>query len=193
MAINQELAGFLKEGLERGLARSELEEILLETGWPPDQVQGALATYADVAFPIPVPRPKPYLSAREAFIYLVLFSALNMSAFSLGGLLFQLVDRAFPDPAMDPTFALEASREAIRRALAADPTRRLSEVRRWLTYLTLFVAASILVGDVATVVYNILSGEITTRFLLKVLIVGGIAGAVFGYLSGDLRNEEVAK
>ena len=79
------------------------------------------------------------------------------------------------------------------RALAADPTRRLSEVRRWLTYLTLFVAASILVGDVATVVYNILSGEITTRFLLKVLIVGGIAGAVFGYLSGDLRNEEVAK
>jgi hypothetical protein len=214
MAINQELAGFLKEGLERGLARSELEEILLETGWPPDQVQGALATYADVAFPIPVPRPKPYLSAREAFIYLVLFSALYMSAFSLGGLLFQLVDRAFPDPAMDPTFALEASREAIRwsisllivtfpvfvfvswkndRALAADPTRRLSEVRRWLTYLTLFVAASILVGDVATVVYNILSGEITTRFLLKVLIVGGIAGAVFGYLSGDLRNEEVAK
>ena len=44
MAINEELSAFLKEGLERGLPREELEGVLLETGWPPDEVRGALVT-----------------------------------------------------------------------------------------------------------------------------------------------------
>jgi hypothetical protein len=212
MAINQELSGFLKEGLDRGLPREQLEEILLKAGWPPDQVRVALGRFADVTFPIAVPRPKPYLFAREAFIYLVLFSTLYISAFNLGGLIFQFIDRAFPDPAVDPVLALEASREAIRwsisllvaafpvfafvswtneRAVRRDPIRRLSKVRRWLTYLTLFVAAGILIGDVTSIVYNLLGGEVTTRFLLKVLTVGAIAGSVFGYFRRDLRKEEV--
>ena len=214
MAINEELSAFLKQGLERGLPREDLEEILLETGWPPDQVRAGLGAFADVAFPVPVPRPKPYLSAREAFVYLVLFSTLYVSAFSLGNLLFALIDRAFPDPSVDPVFALQVTREVIRwsisllvvtfpvfavvswkndRSLQADPTRRLSEVRRWLTYLTLFVAAGILLGDVTSVVYNLLGGELTTRFALKVLTIGTIAGAVFAYLVADLRKEEVVQ
>lgn len=212
MAINEELSGFVRQGLERGLSRVELEEVLLETGWPPDQVRAALGAFADVAFAVPVPRPKPYLSAREAFIYLVLFSTLYVSAFSLGNLVFELINRAFPDPSVDPAFAAQVSREVIRwsisllvvtfpvfalvsrkndQALKADPTRRLSEVRRWLTYLTLFVAAGFLVGDVTGVVYNLLGGELTTRFGLKVLTVGAIAGGVFGYLVRDLRKDEV--
>jgi hypothetical protein len=191
MAI-KELTGFLKEGLERGLPREQLEEVLLEAGWAPDQVRGALGGFADVEFPIPVPRPKPYLFAREAFVYLVLFSTLYLSAFNLGSLLFQFINRAFPDPAVDPVYALEASREAIRwsisalvvafpvflfvswtndRAVRHDPSRRLSKVRRW----------------------NVLGGEMTTRFALKVLTVGAIAGSVFGYFHRDLRREEVVE
>ena len=200
MAVNAELSEFLKEGLKRGHSRTELEEVLLETGWPRDQVQSALDTYADVDFPVPVPRPKPYLSAREAFVYLVIFSTLYVSAFSLGNLLFQLIERALPDPSVDPARALQISRDVIRwslsllivtfpvfaivswrndRALRADPTLRLSEVRRGLTYLTLFVASAFLIGDVTAVVHGLLSGEITLRFLLKVAVVGGIAGGVF--------------
>jgi hypothetical protein len=213
MAINEELSAFLKAGLERGVARDELKDVLLETGWPPEQVRAALAGYADVAFPVPVPRPKPYLSAREAFTYLVLFSTLYVSAFSLGNLVFELIHRAFPDPAIDPAFALERSREAIRwaisllvvtfpafafvswrneRAVRADPTQRLSVVRRWLTYLTLFVAAGFLLGDATSVVYNLLAGELTTRFLLKVFTVAMIAGSVLVYLGRTVRDEEVA-
>ena len=214
MAINEEVTGFLKEGLERGLPREQLEEVLLDTGWPPDQVRGALRAFADVTFPIPVPRPKPYLSAREAFVYLVLFSTLYVSAFSLGSLLFELINRAFPDPSADPAVALEASREVIRwsiswlivtfpvfvlvswtndRAVRDDPSRRLSKVRRWLTYVTLFVGASILIGVATSIVYNLLGGEMTTRFVLKVLTVGTITGSVFGYFLRDLRKEEVAE
>ena len=213
MAINDELSGFLKEGLDRGLSREELEKVLLETGWPPDQVRSGLGAFADVSFPFPVPRPKPYLSAREAFVYLVLFTTLYVSAFSLGSLLFELIQRTFPDPSADPAFALAASRESIRwsislllvtfpvfvfvswtndRAVRSDPTRRLSQVRRWLTYMTLFVAAGMLIGDVTSVVYHLLGGEMTARFVLKVLTVGTIAGTVFAYLVRDLRKEEVA-
>ena len=212
MASNQQLTGFLKEGLDRGLPREQLEEVLLRAGWPTDQVRGALGRFADVEFPIPVQRPKPYLIAREAFVYLVLFSTLYVSAFNLGGLIFQFINRAFPDPAVDPALALQATREAIRwsisllvvafpvfvfvswtneRAVRRDQSRRLSKVRRWLTYLTLFVAASILIGDVTSIVYNLLGGEMTTRFVLKVVTVGVISGAVFGHFRRDLRKEEV--
>ena len=88
MAVKEELLGFVKEALGRGHARHELETVLQRAGWPADQVTKALGGFADVAFPIPVPRPKPYLSAREAFQYLVLFSTLYLSSWNLGSLLF---------------------------------------------------------------------------------------------------------
>jgi hypothetical protein len=62
--------------------------------------------------------------------------------------------------------------------------------RRWLTYLTLFLAATVLIGDVIVLVFNVLGGEITTRFVLKVLVVGFIAGTVFWYYLSDIRREE---
>ena len=63
----------------------------------------------------------------------------------------------------------------------------------WLTYLTLSLAAGIMIGDVTGIVYNLLGGEMTTRFGLKVVTVGAIAGSVFGYFRRDLHKEEVAE
>lgn len=213
MAGSEELSVFVRQALDRGLPRKELENVLREAGWPADQVRDALGAFADVEFPIPVPRPKPYLSAREAFIYLVLFSTLYASAISLGTLSFQLIDRVLPDPTADPAVTLAVTREAIRwsiawlvvafpifflvaranrRAVRQDPIRGLSKVRRWLTYLTLFVGAAILIGVLTTIVYNLLSGELTVRFALKVLTVALITGSVFGYFLSDIRKEEFA-
>ncbi len=76
------------------------------------------------------------------------------------------------------------------RDLARSPVKRLSAVRRWLTYLTLFIAASVLIGDMITLVYNMLGGELSIRFLLKVLVAAVIAGTIFGYYLHDLRREE---
>ena len=139
-----------------------------------------------------------------------MFTTLYVSAFSLGQLVFQFINQALPDPATD-AFAAESSRQAIRwsvsylivafpvfigvshligRDLTADPSKRASKVRRWLTYLTLFVAAAVLIGDVTTLVYNLLGGELTARFLLKVLTVGSIAGTAFWYYLSDLRTDE---
>lgn len=206
----QELERFVHDALSAGASKPQVEAALVAAGWPAAQVRASLGAWADVDFPTPVPRPRPYLSAREAFLYLVLFSTLYVSAWQLGSLLFALVEHALPDPAdaqyrlqwlgrsmrwaiasllvAFPVFAFVAHR--LGREIASNPAKRLSAVRRWLTYVTLFIAAVVLVGDVTTLVYNLLSGELSLRFVLKVLVVGAIAGTIFGYYLTDLRREE---
>ena len=76
------------------------------------------------------------------------------------------------------------------KALAKSPLMRLSPERRWLTYLTLAIAAGVLAGDSINLVYNVLSGEVTFRFLLKALTIGGISGTVYFYYLSDLRRDE---
>jgi hypothetical protein len=209
MNADDELVTFVREALLRGVPRAQVEQALATAGWRPEQVRRALGAYADVAFPVPVPRPRPYLSARDAFLYLVLFTALYISAFNLGAVLFKFIERAYPDPAMRAHDA--GFRQAVRWALAnlivafplfawlsvtmqkaieRDPTRRASRVRKWLTYLTLFLGAGVLIGDVIALVNGLLSGELTTRFVLKVLVVAAIAGTAFGYYLWDLRQDE---
>jgi membrane protein YqaA with SNARE-associated domain len=209
--MDENLSRFVREALGRGLAKDEIRRALLAARWPEDEVRGALDSFADVDFPLPVPRPRPYLSAREAFLYLVLFTLLYLSAWSFGALLFQFINRGLPDPAHPAvlgSFSASAVRWSIatlliafpgylflsRRSYAAarrDPEKRKSKVRKWLTYLTLFVAAGTLLGDLITLVYNLLEGELTARFLLKVLTIGAIAGSIFGYYLWDLRQDDL--
>ncbi len=208
MAISPELVGFVREGLERALPREQIADILTRAGWPADQVRRALAGFADVESPIPVPRPTVSTRPREAFLYVVMFTALFVSAFSLGAVLFRLIDLALPDPAglppqvtrellrlsvsalavASPLFALVA--RVVRRGIEAQPGSRASRIRLQLTYLTLFVASCVLVGAVTALVYSFLGGELTLRFVLKSLTVAAIAGGAFGYYLRDLREAE---
>ena len=213
MAVSEELDVFVRDALARGQSRAQIAEVLHKAGWTSEQTRAALAAYAELDFPVPVPRARPYLSAREAFMYLVLFGTLYTSAFSLGSLLFDLVNLRFPDPADSTNFygGPAATRESIRWAIAAlvvafpvfaytswltsrsirlDPTKRASKIRRWLTYWTLFVSSGVVLGDVTSLVYSLLAGEATFRFLLKVLVVALIAGTAFIYYLRDLQSEE---
>ncbi|MDE2408381.1 MAG: hypothetical protein KGL91_11035 [Xanthomonadaceae bacterium] len=209
-STSPELELFVREALLRGQSRDAIQQALVAAGWSGEQTRGVLEGYADVAFPVPVPRPRASLSAKEAFQYLVLFVTLYFSAYHLGSLLFDLVNQALPDPAVStyydfrgdsmrfsvaallitfPVFAWMSRRLAID--VARNPIKRLSPVRRWLTYLTLFIAASTLIGDMTSLVYNLLGGEATPRFLCKVGVVAMIAGGVFYFYMHDLRREEV--
>lgn len=202
---------FVREALVRGKSRNEIEAVLLEAGWTREKVSGALREFAEVGsdFPIPVPRPKPYLSAREAFLYLLLFTALFLVSFNFGSILFELIENRFPDPAVSPYF--NYSEETLRwnvaylvvsfplflfltfhlgKELRKDPGKRASKIRKWLTYLTLFVAAGFFVGDLVALIHHFLGGELTMRFFLKVLVVAAISGTVFGYYLHDLKQEE---
>jgi hypothetical protein len=208
--MNADLQLFVRDSLTRGLLRAAIRERLLEAGWRAEEVESALAGFAEVDFPVPVPRRKPSLSAREAFLYLVLFATLYITAFNLGLVLFAIVDRWLPD-AVQNTYSLRWATEALRngiaalviafpiflflstfigRAMARDPEKRGSAVRKWLTYLTLFAAALVLIGDLTFVLQRLLAGELVARILWKTLVVFAIAGTVFGHYLAELRNEE---
>jgi hypothetical protein len=176
----QDLELFVRDALLRGQTKDAIRKVLLEAGWTAEQAGTAVGAYSDVSFAVPVPR-----------------------------LVFDLINRAYPDPTERnmqqyladsmrwsiaflviafPVFIFLAN--YIGKDVARSPIRRLSPIRRWLTYLTLFVAAGALIGDLTTLAYSVLAGELTVRVTLKVLVVLVIAGAVFGYYLSDLRREE---
>jgi hypothetical protein len=78
------------------------------------------------------------------------------------------------------------------RAVAADPEKRNSGVRRWLTYLTLFNAACVLIGDFIAVLQGLFKGELTARYLGKAAVVAAIGGWLFTHYMAGLRRDEAA-
>jgi hypothetical protein len=207
----QELTSFVKEALAQKTSKDEIRKALLSAGWESEEVSSALNAFADVVFPVPVPKRRPYLSAREAFVYLVLFLCLYISAFSFGRLLFDFINRWLPDALQNYNYGNTYDLSSIRMSVASlivafpvyfwltslqaknirrHPEKKASKIRKWLTYLTLFVAAGVIIGDLITLIFNLLGGELTLRFMLKVLTVLLIAGLIFGYYLWDLRQEE---
>ena len=206
--MNNELRAFIKESLERGQGKDAIHGVLLQAGWQDGEVRNGLSAFADLDFPVAVPRPTPYVHAREAFFYLVSFIALYTSAVSFGVVVFGLIDQTFPDsfdygrryPSGGHATAIASVIIAfplylfLMRRLAsevsADPERRQSLVRRWLTYLTLVVAAGAIIGDLIAIVANLLLGDPTLSFFLKAATILVITGCIFGYYLRDMRQAE---
>lgn len=206
--MTNDIHSFVRESLSRKISRNDIRKALKEANWQDDEVESALGAYADVDFPVPVPRRRPYLSAREAFIYLVLFLCLYISAFSFGKLLFDFINHWVPDALQQYGYSdVSGVRMSVASLIVAfplylwltwlmlseirrDSEKKSSKIRKWLTYITLFVAAGVIIGDLITLLFNLLGGELTLRFLLKVLTVLLIAGLIFGYYLWDLRKEE---
>lgn len=211
--MNQDLAAFVKEALREGASHESVRTVLIQAGWEKIEVEAALSGFTEIPFAVPVPRPRPYLSAREAFMYLVMFLTLYITAFSAGSVLFQFINLRLPLPA-DLGFGYDyGSRQTIRQATAAlivalpvfvltqwiiaradgRAERRTSRVRKWLTYLTLFIGATVIIGTLITLVSNLLSGDLTRRFILKIIVTLSITGIIFGYYLWDLRTDEQVK
>jgi hypothetical protein len=208
--MNADLQTFVRESLARGIPRPAIVQKLHEAGWRTDETDAAMAFWHETEFPVPVPRRRPYLSAREAFLYLVLFATLYATAFNTGAVLFAFLDRAMPDASNRWESAERATAAArgatagliigfpiflmlssvIGRSIRRDPEKRVSKIRKWLTYLTLFVAAMVMIGDLTFLVSRLLSGELPGRVLLKTLVVLAISGMVFSHYLADLRADE---
>jgi prepilin signal peptidase PulO-like enzyme (type II secretory pathway) len=123
-------------------------------------------------------------------------------------LLFDFINLSFPDPAdrfWTPAMLADRIRWSVSSLIVAgpvflwvstltaretrrDPIRRLSKVRRWLTYMTLFLAAGILIGDVIALVYSALGGEFTIRLTLKGLVIAVIVGTIDKAVGGRLKS-----
>jgi hypothetical protein len=152
---------------------------------------------------------QPKTTAKDFFLYLSSFAALYASAISLISLLFAIVNKAFPDNLNYYYFGYDPYSGGMRLAIAtliiifpvylyvasylnrylrANPDKKDIAVRKWLTYLTLFVTSITLISDLVILVNTFLGGEITTRFVLKALVVLVVAGSVLWYYLYDLKK-----
>lgn len=207
---NQTLDLFIREALNRGETRERISAALAAAGWTQKEVDAALDDYAETDLGLAVPKPRPYVSAREAFLYLVLFILLGVVAWNLGSLLFALIEVWIPDQLDDqygyggfgrdtqirqaiaglvvgtPLFAWLAFH--IRKQRRTNPAMQRSRVRKWLTYIALIIASCTLIGDAIGLVYAFLAGELSTRLFLKLLVVAVLAGGVFFYFIRDAEQ-----
>ncbi len=147
------------------------------------------------------------VTAKDFFLWAGAMVALYWSIVSFLILLFEYIDRAFPDivtaPYMDPyaggiRYAMASLivlgpltvvlLRFIRRDITEDASKAEIWVRRWALMLTIFVAGLTVAIDLITLINTFLGGELTTRFLLKVLAVLLVASGGFMHFYADLKG-----
>lgn len=208
MAVNDRLIQFVREALSNGRSREDIRDALTAAGWSKHEIAESLAAFAATDFTPPVPRPRAHLTARDTFVYLLLFASLAFVAIYLITLVHGLLDLLLPDPgaeyweernAMDdirwsiatllvatPVFVWMTLH--VRRQILEDAGRRRSPARKWLTYMALFIAALVFFGDAVFVINSFLNGEATLRFLLKALTVACVSGTIFAFHLRDIEE-----
>ena len=75
------------------------------------------------------------------------------------------------------------------REVRRDSGKGRGAIRRSLGYLSIFVGSLTLSGDVITLIYFLLEGQLTVRLLLKAGVLFLIAGSLVLYLWQTLRSE----
>ncbi|HTX86658.1 MAG TPA: DUF5671 domain-containing protein [Candidatus Nanoarchaeia archaeon] len=143
-------------------------------------------------------------AAKFVFLYLLHLVALGFMTVSFGNVIFQIINKYIPDitaPFAENKFAISALLVSIpifyvvsyliQKSLFSGELKKESAIRRWLTYLILFVSFLIFFGWLIYFVNSYLNGEVTFRFVLKTITVLIIAGAVFGFYFYDIRRPVV--
>src|SRR3989344_2765300 len=146
------------------------------------------------------------MTPKDFFLQIGAMAALYVGTFSLLNLLFRVIDEAFPDPALgqyfgEPTISWPLAALIILfpiyillmwllgQEYQQEPAKRELGIRRWLVFITLFIAGVVVVGDLITILYYFLDGQIlTTSFILKVVSVLIVAALIFTYYLLDLRG-----
>lgn len=148
------------------------------------------------------------MTPKDFFLYLAAAVTLYVSAGSMIGLLFAIINHLTPDPALNYYYAGGYSGGIqfaiasliivfplyllvswwIRKDVVEHPEKGTFWVRKWFIGLTLFVAGALVAGDLVALVFTFLGGELTTRFVYKVIAIAAVAASVFGYYVYDLRR-----
>lgn len=151
-------------------------------------------------------------SPKDFFLHLFTVGLLYYSAVSFLMLVFEMADRYFPDVAIGslgyyPTYSDSTIRFAISSLIVLfplflflnkylhgqyekEPEKKHLRIRKWLVYLTLFVSAITLVGDLIAVINKFLEGFPSTAFIIKAASIFVVAGGVFYYYLTDIRTAE---
>jgi len=201
------LAEFVEAAKSKGASDEFLASFLARRGWPLDDVHAALGGYWERSTGLAVPDHRGGgESSRDAFLYLLAFATLATWASALGSMWFQFIDHWLPDAVgraqmtslrTEVTWQMASIAVAfpifllvmrtILREAQDRPERIQSGVRKWLTYIALLLTAGGMIGDLIWFLDYFLTGELTSRFVLKAATAMLICGAIFVYYLGSLR------
>ncbi|MFA6458663.1 MAG: DUF5671 domain-containing protein [Patescibacteria group bacterium] len=150
--------------------------------------------------------------AKHAFFYLIAFFALGFVATAIGQVIFQLINHTLVETTSSYSgdYLQSILRFAISALIISAPiyylaTRKInsdlakgqldpeSGIRKWLTYIAIFIAVAVAVGDLITTLNSFLSGEITLKFSLKAATIFAIVGGFGAYYFFDLKRKNFAR
>lgn len=150
------------------------------------------------------------MTPKDFFLNFGVVITLYTSVISFLSLLFEIIDRVLPDALNQGYYSYGYYSSGIRFAIASlvimlplciiisifnnrearvVPEKKKLAIRRWLSYVTLFLTALAMAIDLITLINTFLGGEITARFGWKVFAVFLVSAIIFAYYIYDLRAE----
>lgn len=144
---------------------------------------------------------------RDVFTHLLTIIALYVSVTTFGMIIFQYINIYFPD-LLHPE-SIRFARDFIRwplsilvivfpfyiwlsaftqKDLEKNPEKRELKTRKWTLYFTVFATILVITGDIISLIFTFLNGELTIRFILKIVTILLIALAVFLYYGWNLKK-----
>ncbi|MEI6528911.1 MAG: DUF5671 domain-containing protein [Candidatus Falkowbacteria bacterium] len=150
-------------------------------------------------------------NAKYAFYYLLSLVALIFTTVSVGMIAYSIIDKTVPDALNSyisnydgqlkfaisaliiatPIFYIISS--LIFKGLRKQELEKDSGVRRWLTYLIILVSSLIILGVFIGMINSLLSGELTSRFVLKAITIFVLAAGVFSFYFYDIKREDLVR
>lgn len=145
-------------------------------------------------------------SPKDVFIHLLMIGTLYVGVFAFCSLWYDYINLLFPDKlnfyyreildgvlvatsiliVIFPVYIFTSW--LLEKDIALVPEKRELRVRKWLVYLTLFIAAIAIIVEVVRLIYNFQMGELTMNFSLKILVTLLVAAAAFGYHLWDVKR-----
>lgn len=205
------LHAFITTCRRNGVDDTIIRDNLLQVGWRKDVIDRALI--GNTPIPIPQEKEKGSRWMWDAFEHILLFISLYVLVISVGSVFYTLINYyiapvteyyrlyqsltsmvAAPVAAIlvsFPLFVFFFTR--VTRRTAQIPEIRSLVVRKLLIYGTLIVAFVTSLVNVTTVLYSVLTGEITMNAVLKMFVVLILAGSVAGYYLIQVKEDATIK
>lgn len=196
MASRKDLVDFVRRAREAGHTMPSIRGALTEAGWTARDADWAIAHFAAGDFVPPIPRPRPAASARDAYLYGLMFFALVLCVFNVTWLMFEVIDWWVSDaPLTIDRVSWELSLLLVFGPLFVWMDRRAAgdardnPARQVFGYVALFLASVAVLMTVTGVLALALSGGLVHEIFLKALVSAFVAAAIFLYYRRDLQDE----
>jgi len=200
---------YIVEKIKSGISQEEIQKQLQAVGWSEQEIEVAYKeALIECGVPVPSKGTQVTFTKKSSTVEVVLnffsFILLGIVVSAFGVLIFEIIDKYFPDPLVSQ-YSYSSGRvsaSSIHYSIAAliigfplyyasmklwfkkfreEEGKKESRLTKWVTYLVLLAAAVTVVGDLIAIVFHFLQGELTVRFFLQAITILIISGGIFSF------------